>query len=215
MWRLYKRGLLGGLDGIKVLGFYSTDIFALHTTRPVKSVFDLGGMKVRAAGRIHGETIRAMGGVPIGIPITQTTESLSRGVVDGVMLGFTGINIFRMLPIVKYHYDVPLGGFPLVIAMNEKAWNGLSPKAKAAYERHSGLEMARNGGGGFDKLRRIFLGKMKKAGGHTFAGLSGADRKKRQATVQPVYDAWIKSVPNGRKKFDVYMKVLADIRAGR
>jgi hypothetical protein len=39
--------------------------------------------------------------------------------------------------------------------------------------------------------------------------------KKGRELMKPVDASWIKSVPDGQKKFDAYMKILADIRAGR
>jgi TRAP-type C4-dicarboxylate transport system substrate-binding protein len=136
-------------------------------------------------------------------------------VVDGALSGYSTLTVFRMLPIVKYHYEASLGVVPLVVGMNKKSWESLSPAAKAAYEKHSGLVMARNGGGGFEKVRGVTLAKIRNSKEHKRLSLSDQEMKKGRELMKPVYASWIKSVPDGQKKFDAYMKILADIRAGR
>ena len=61
---------------------FSTEPNHFHSKRRVKSLTDLGGMKVRIAGPVYGATVKHYNGVPVGMPVTQMTEALSRGVVS-------------------------------------------------------------------------------------------------------------------------------------
>jgi TRAP-type C4-dicarboxylate transport system substrate-binding protein len=215
MWRMYEMGLLGGLDEIKVLGVFSTDLYQIHTSKPVDTVFDLQGMKLRAAAPMHAEAVRALNGVPVGLPITTTTEALSRGVVDGALTGYSTLVTFRMLPVVKYHYDIPLGVVPVAVGMNKRSWESLPQKVKDAIDKHSGIAFSRNGGGGFDRageraIKRIIADKSR-----TRVPFSDADRDKGSAWAKPIYTKWISEVEDGQRKFDTYLKILDDIRKGR
>jgi len=46
--------------------------------------------------------------------------------------------------------------------------------------------------------------------------VSEAEREKRFAKIfKPFHEKWIKSNPDGQKKYDTLMKILADIRKGQ
>ena len=123
------------------------------------------------------DTVKALGGVPIGLPITQVTEALSRGVVDGAFTGWSTILVFRMASILKYHYEAPLGIVPLVTVMNNKTWNGLSRRVQGSIDKHSGVVFAKQSGGGFDRVGGIMARKAKKP------GAARADSSRRTTTT--------------------------------
>jgi TRAP-type C4-dicarboxylate transport system substrate-binding protein len=212
-WRLFKTGLLGGWDVFKVVGLFSTEPNHFHTKRAMKSITDLGGMKIRIAGPVYGATVKHYGGIPVGMPVTQATEALSRGVVDGVMLGWGGGGVFRIYSIAKFTYAAPLGISPLAIVMNKQKFNSLSRRVQKALDENSGEAMARDGGSGFDKNRDKFR-KIAQKGGHTTIEVSEADIKKGYEYAQPLHRAWIKKNANGQKIYDAYLKIIADYRAG-
>jgi len=213
-WRLYKTGLLKGWDVFKVVGLFSTEPNHFHTRRAIKSIADLGGLKVRIAGPVYAATVKHYGGIPIGIPVTQMTEALSRGVVDGVMQGWGGGGVFRIYSIAKFTYAAPLGISPLAIVMNKQKWNSLSRRVQKALDENSGEAMARDGGSGFD-LNSVKFRKIAQKGGQKAIELSEADFKKGFEFVRPLHKAWIKNNTNGQKIFDAYTKVIANYRAGK
>ena len=215
MWRMFEKGHIRGFDKVKLLGVYSTDIYFINTKTPIKSFYKLNGLKMRTAGPVLSDTVKALGGVPIGLPITQTTESLSRGVVDGTLTGWSTILVFRMASILKYHYEAPLGIVPLVTVMNKKTWDSLSPRVQASIDKNSGAVFARASGSGFDKVAGIMASKARKGGGHTIIKLDAEGYKRGAAWAKPLHEKWIKSTRNGQKKFDDYLKIIADIRAGK
>jgi len=215
MWRMFEAGHLGGLDKMKVLGFYTTDVYGIHTKKKMTSLADVKGMKLRSAGPVQAGTVKHLGGVPIGMPITQATEALSRGVVDGVISGLSGLTIFRMQTIAKYHYAAPLSIAPLSALMNKKKWDSLPKKVQQSMDKYGGRTMAKVTGGGFDKTAKIFKAKMDKASKHTYVTWDNANVDKARATMRPVYDTWIKGNKNGRMKLDALLKIITDIRDGK
>ncbi len=212
-WRLYKTGLLKGWDVFKVVGMFSTEPNHFHTKRPMKSITDLGGMKMRIAGPVYGATVRHYGGIGIGMPVTQATEALSRGVVDGILLGWGGGGVFRIYSIAKFTYAAPLGISPLAMVMNKQKWNSLSRHVQKVFDENSGERMARDGGSGFDK-NAVKFRKIAQMGGHTTIEVSEADVKKGFEFAQPLHKAWIKKNDNGQKIYDAYLKIISDYRAG-
>jgi len=212
-WRMFKTGLMKGWEPLKVVSLFSTEPNHFHTKKRIKSITDIDGMKIRIAGPVHGQTVKHYNGVPIGMPVTQATEALSRGVVDGVLLGFSGAGTFRIYSIAKFTYAAPLGISPLAIIMNKKNWKSLSARAKAAIDKFGGETMARDGGNGFDNTAARFRKKI--AGTQKIIEASDSDVAQGFKFVQPVHQAWIKNNTNGQKIYDTYRKIVADIRAGR
>ena len=215
MWRMLQANQLKGFDKVKVVGFYATDTYGFHTKKPMKSLEDVKGMKIRIAGPVQAETAKFFGAVPIGMPITQATEALSRGVIDGGLFGYSGLTIFRMQTIAKYHYSGPLSSAPLTSLMNKKKWDSLPKRVQAAIDKHGGAQMGKVGGGGFDKTAKIFKGKMVKAGGHHFIEWDGSTLQADLKRVKPIHDWWIKRTDNGQQMYATLTKIIADIRAGR
>jgi len=214
MWRMYKMGMIGGLDELKTLGVFSTDTYHIQSSKPVDSVFDLKGMKVRSAAAVHSDVVKALNGVPIGLSITETTEALSRGVVDGAYTGFSTLTTFRMLPVVKHHYEIPLGVLPLAMGMNKKTWDSLPAEAKAAIDKHSGEVFSVNGGGGFDTVGQAARKQIAGESSHKSYPATDADYAKGAALTKPVLDKWIAETKDGQKKYDTFVRLLAEIRKG-
>ncbi|UCG72245.1 MAG: TRAP transporter substrate-binding protein [Chromatiales bacterium] len=122
---------------------------ALHTRVPVRRAADLQGLKVRIPSRVSGWMVEAMGGVPLGAPISKTPELLSKGVVDGAFLPFEVVPAVKVDELVDYHVtlDNPrsdrFNTQVFVIAMNLAAYERLPPDMRAAIDRNAGEDTAR------------------------------------------------------------------------
>ncbi len=215
IWRMHQKGLLRGLQQGHVIGFFSTEPNIFHTSKPVRSLSDIKGLKIRGAGPVYGAYIKHLGGVPIGMPVTQTTEAISRGVVDGTLLGWGGALIFRIHNVTKYHYEAPLGISPFFVSINQDKWAALSNKSKAALTKYGGEFMARLGGKAFDDFGKRGFKIISKAGKRTITRATPAEIEAQAAAAKPVHDAWIKSKKDGAKKYATLQRILTDIRAGR
>ena len=214
MWRMFRQGHIAGFDKVKLLGTYGTDVYFINTKSPVGSFYKLKGLKIRTAGPVLSATVKALGGIPVGLPVTRTAEALSRGVVDGALGGFVAMRDFGMTNILKYHYVAPLGLVPLASIMNKKTWDAMSRRVRDVIDKHSGEVLSRNAGGGFDKVAASVRVGATKSGAHILADLTKDGYEKGAAWSRPLHKAWIASTKNGQAKYDAYLKILADIRAG-
>lgn len=122
---------------------------ALHSRVPVGRAGDLRGMKIRIPSRVSGWMVEAMGGVPLGAPISKTPELLSKGIVDGAFLPFEVVPAVKVDELVNYHItlDNPrsdrFNTQVFVIAMNLAAYDRLPHELQAAIDRHAGEDTAR------------------------------------------------------------------------
>jgi len=212
-WRMYQAGHLRGYNNVKTVGLWMSEPGGIHTRKPMKSLADIKGMKIRATGRVATAYLKQYGAIPVGMPVTKVTEAIDRGVLDGLMQSWVGLVTFRTHNVVKYHYEAPVGALTFSIVLNKKKWSKLSASQQALIDKYGGEFMARKAGNAFDTLGHQRKTKHQKDADRTFISLSGTELKKARADVQPIYDAWVKNTPNGQKKLDALQSILADIRS--
>jgi TRAP-type C4-dicarboxylate transport system substrate-binding protein len=215
IWRMHQKGLMRGLEQGHVIGFFSTEPNLFHTTKPIGSLSQIRGLKIRAAGPVYGSLVKHLGGVPIGMPVTQMTEAISRGVVDGALLGWGGSLVFRLHSVTSHHYEAPLGISPFFVSMNMSKWNALSAKGKAALTKYGGEYLAHLGGKAFDDFAKRGFSVISKDKKQTITRATPAEIEAQAAAAQSVHDEWIKDKEGGAEKYAALKQILADIRAGR
>ncbi len=79
--------------GLKLLAL-TVDITHLHTKgKPINSLDDLKGLRIRAPSVTVNKILTDIGAVPVNMPPVQVYESLEKGVIDGTV--FAGIRSRR------------------------------------------------------------------------------------------------------------------------
>ena len=176
------------------LVFHSTAPGHLHTTeRPVRTIDDLQGMKIRIASRSSAEMIKALGGVPIGMPVPKVYEALARGVVEGAWLPWTIMRPFRVHEVTQYHTEISLFCGLFVMTMNKPRYDSLPEDLRAVIDDTTGMTLAK-------RLGRLWQDD--EAPGRAIAleqgdqviALSEAQRKLWRERTSPVIDAWVDKV---------------------
>lgn len=215
LWRLYDRGLLRGYDDFHVIMLSTTNPYAIHTKAPVATMTDIGGKKLRAGGPVASAAMRALGAVPVGLPITEVAENISRGVIDGSGGDWDVMYSFRIIETAKNHYMATLGTVPVTLLMNREVYDALPDAAKALIDKHSGEAMSRRFGGVHDGVQASKLAETKADPDQTIVFPGETELAKWDATMAPVIDMWVNEHPNGQALFSALKEELANIRAGR
>lgn len=119
---------------IKHLGAYSTTGYRLICAKPIKSLDELAGKKIRGAGTF-GRWITTIGAIPVNIPVTEVYEGLQRGQIDCTVGSPGWMKSFSFWDVAKYILDVPSGAYfgGSLINLSTKKWAALSNKEKKAY----------------------------------------------------------------------------------
>ncbi len=215
MWRLYKQSLLRGYDDVKVVSVFCTDLNTIATITPITSLAGVRGMKIRSSGTVSGDFLRHLGAVPVSMPVSQVSRMLSRKVMDGAMIGWSGVQTFRIQNFARGFIDAPIGPTTFTLAMNRKTWEGLPAKAKETIDRLGGETLAAHAGKAHDDAAAIARARIVKERRHKVVVLGPDALNKARADAQPVVDGWIKKTPDGAKKLAALEKIIADIRAGK
>jgi TRAP-type transport system periplasmic protein len=118
----------------------------IHTAeKPVKSVADLRGLKMRAPTRQVNKMLASLGATPVGMPLPQIPDALSKGTIQGCVIPWEVVPSVKVHELTKYHAEFdPAGGAlyttTFVMAMNKAKYNSLPPDLKKIIDKNSGLE---------------------------------------------------------------------------
>lgn len=125
--------------GFKVLGAaISLANNALWGNKPIKTLADFKGVKMRASGRTQTAALRQLGGSPVTLSMAEIEEALSRGTVDAIMTSKSFGAERGLMPMAKFVSIWPITPiFPQIIAINFKAWDKLNAKQKEGLMRAS------------------------------------------------------------------------------
>ena len=213
--RMFAKGLLGGTADVKVVGLHGNEPYGIHVSKPISSIADLKGLKIRAAGAIQSAYLKRIGAVAIGMPAPGITEAISRRTIDGAMFNWGGLLPFRINNVTTHHYDAAQGASAFLVPMNKARWNKLSAVARKAFDRHGGEAFARLAGEAFDKKAKFVYRMLAKDPKHTIIKPTEQALKTHKAVARAMHADWIKRTADGRRKFDGLIAILADIRAGK
>ena len=123
------------LDDVKVLYLHAHGPGLLHTKKPVKTLEDLRGMKIRSTG-FSAKVVEALGAVPVAMPQGETYESLQKGVVDGTFGPIEVLKGWKQAEVIKSTTECYEVGYTTVffVAMNLKKWNALPKDIQKIFE---------------------------------------------------------------------------------
>lgn len=193
MWDLLDPYLLPEYEGTKVIALWGAEDAGLMTrSKPIRSLDDLKGMRMRAPSAAQAKQLEVMGAVPIAMPITELYPGLERGVIDGAMVPFSVILDFRLAEVAKT-YTIPgplFGRSSFLIAMNKKKYDSLSPKARAAIDRLSGRGLSLEATKVY--LKRTAEGVASVRGKAEVIELSAEEQKRISALLRPIVADWIR-----------------------
>ena len=114
-------------DGVHMLYINTSGPLILQTiSKPVRTLADLKGLKIRGAGRMT-ETLKSLGAVPMPLEMPDVYEALRRAVLDGIMVDLSTLKYWKFAEVVSYVTPTwQLGtGITFYCVMNKNKWNAL------------------------------------------------------------------------------------------
>ena len=118
--------------GVKVLMLFTHQPGGVHTTKkPIRTLEDMKGMRIRFSNPTIRELVAALGATPVGVPPPEQVEQMQKGTIDGVFIDYGGAGIaFKMGGTVKYSTELYAYVSSFGVAMNEDFWNKLPADLK-------------------------------------------------------------------------------------
>jgi len=174
----------------KVLGIWSNAAPVLLTRdTPVRTLEDMGGLKIRVSSRSLIPFIEALGASAVMQPGTVVHQSLTTGVIDGVAISPSGISTFQLHEPANYLTDwLPASGLPFVLLMNRDVYASLTPEERGWIDEATDASLSAAGAEAWRSAGAEAL-RMARAAGVEFIRLAEGERRRFDRAVVPVRTA--------------------------
>lgn len=174
-------------QGFIGLAFYDSGARSLYAKRPIKTVADVKGMKVRVQqSDLWVALVGAMGGNATPMPFGEVYTGLKTGLLDAAENNIPSYDSVKHYESAKYYSKTEHSMAPEMLLMSKIVWDKL-PKADQDLFRAAAKESVAFQRKKWDEQETKSLAAVK-AGG---AEIIDVDKKSFQAVMGPVYDKFM------------------------
>ncbi|MEN6617134.1 MAG: TRAP transporter substrate-binding protein [Syntrophorhabdus sp.] len=187
----YKQFKPKEFDDVKVMYFHAQGPGILHTRKPVKTLEDLKGMKIRTFGS-NAKMMSMLGGSPVAMPMGDAYDALSKGVADGLLCGYEALKGWKLGEVIKStteNYGTAYTA-TFVIAMNKKKWDSIPADAQKIIGEIN-QEFVEKHGKLWDKMDQDGKEFSVKRGNQVIK-LSAEEDAKWKAKIEPLFNEYVK-----------------------
>ena len=191
-WQIFEDEMAAETEGVKVLAAWVHGPGVFHTADPVETPEDLRGMKIRGGSRMVTDMLELAGAEPIGMPVTQIPESLSKGVLDGTTIPWEVTTSLKVPELVEFHteFEGPaLYVLTFLMVMNQEKYDSMPADLQAVIDEQSGLSFSVFAGGqqsdADGPAREIAV-----ENGNEIYTVPAADVQAWRDLVEPIYESW-------------------------
>ena len=220
-WTLAEETMQDDFGQVKLLGTWVHGPGVLHTADPVATPDDLRGMKLRGPSRPIVQLLEQVGATPVGMPLGQVPEAVSKGVIDGAVMPWEVAPSIRMHELVENHTEFDgamIYTLAFVLVMNKDRFAALPDDLKAVIDAASGLEFSVNAGRvqqSYDAPARAIA----EEAGNTIITIPEDQVALWRDLSAPVYDRWIADMAgrgiDGQDLIDRARALMADFDAAQ
>ncbi|MCW4151504.1 TRAP transporter substrate-binding protein [Halomonas sp. 18H] len=122
--------------GLHLIGAAATGLESLPSTKPIRSVEDMKGLKLRAPEGMVYNIFEAAGATPVNLPGSEVYTGLEKGVIDAA--DYTvfatnqaqGLHEFAPYPLYPGFHSLPM----VSVSLNKDIWDGLPADLKSILE---------------------------------------------------------------------------------
>lgn len=201
LWEYVRENKLDQTEfkDVKPILFHVHDAGQLHLVKgPITKLANFRGLKLRAPTRQTNKFLAALGATPVGMPVPQVSEALSKGVIDGAMLPWEVVPAVKAQELVKFHSEGDekaraLYTTAFIFAMNKTRYESLPADLKAVIDANGGADASAWVGKVWDESA---AGARKLAAdrGNQFNVVPAAELQAWEKAGQAVYDSWVSEV---------------------
>ena len=222
LWDYTTTYAMSEFKDVKPLAFHVHGDGVFHIReKPIRTMADLKGLKVRAPTRQTNKFLAALGATPVAMPVPQVSEALGKGVIDGAVVPYEVVPSVKIQEIVKFHSETDpaepaLYTSTFMFIMNKDKYAGLSPELKKVIDANSGQ--------GFSgQIGKVFLaadaeGK-KLTAKNTTNVIPAPELANWKKAGQPLVDAWISETTakgqNGQQLYDAARGLIAKYQTAK
>lgn len=167
--------------------------------KAITKMEDLKGLKVRGPTASITKMLGLLGATPVGMPVPQVPEALSKGVIDGAVIPYEVAPGLKVHELTKFASETPKDSPALytsvfVLPMNKAKYESLPPDLKAVIDKNSGRELSYFLGstqqGKDAQARQIFA----ETAGYTITQLTSAELARFKKATDSLDDSWVEEM---------------------
>ncbi|KEA65023.1 TRAP-type C4-dicarboxylate transport system, periplasmic component [Marinobacterium lacunae] len=206
--------------GLFYVGPIQHDANIIHSKKPVNSLDDLKGMKVRLPGGMVAEVFQQFGVSTVSLPGSDIFPALEKGTIDAAdyvgpavnyELGFSQVTdyiLFGPPGVMSIYQPVDL----MDLTVNLRTWNKLDPKLQKIVEEQVQNYSQRH----YLTIQKRNIEAMEKfkAEGDTVSRLSQDDLMRFRKAAIPVWYKWANKDEDARAIFDLQLKYMMNDTVG-
>lgn len=169
------------------LAFYDSGARSIYAKKPIKTVADVKGLKVRVQqSDLWVALVSAMGANATPMPYGEVYTGLKTGLIDAAENNIPSFDTARHAEAVKFYSKTEHSMAPEILVMSKLVWDKL-PKAEQDMVRAAAKASVKFERQKWDEQEAKSLANVKAAG----AEIVEVDKKSFQAVMQPVYDKFM------------------------
>ncbi|HEX6268346.1 MAG TPA: TRAP transporter substrate-binding protein [Burkholderiales bacterium] len=198
MRAMYAKHLAPEYKGVHPLFLHVHMGQAIHMVdKEVRKPDDFKGLKMRIPTRTGAWIIQALGAAPVGMPVPDLPQALSKKVVDGAFIPWEIIPPLKLQDMTDYQIEGPnkvrFGNTTFQVSMNQARWSSLPPDVKKAFTAVSGEAWVREVGEIWRKSDEGGIAVATKAG-NKHIQLTEAELDAFRVRLEPVVKQWVDEV---------------------
>jgi len=191
---LAPKYLSGEFSGVRLLQITMTPPLKFHMAKAkLTNLSDFKGLRIRYAGELFAESIKAFGATPVAVPPGEVVDAMSKGTVDGAMFPHEGAKSFQLTSAAKYSYEPGINAASFYWIMNPATYEKLPPELRALIDKSTGVENAERIGKILDseekEARDYLVGK-----GMEVVTFPDQLRNVMNGVTKPIIDAYIEKL---------------------
>jgi TRAP-type C4-dicarboxylate transport system substrate-binding protein len=177
--------------GVKLLQLVITSPLKFHMTKAkLNTLADFKGLRIRYAGELFAESIKAFGGTPVAVPPGEVVDAMGKGTVDGAMFPHEGAQSFQVGTVAKFSYEPGINAASFFWIMNPASYEKLPADLRALIDQTTGPANAERIGKVLDDAEvegRAYLSSK----GVQVVTFPNAMRREMVSVVKPIIDTTI------------------------
>jgi TRAP-type C4-dicarboxylate transport system substrate-binding protein len=131
---MYKRILQQEFQGVKMVELNGCIQSFLWTKKPVRTLEEVKGLKIRTPGGHQTHYIKAIGAEPIFMPLSDVYLAMETGTVDGIVTCPPQFLAFKLHEVAKYGVVATFGCVSEGVIMNSESWKKIPEELKPVFD---------------------------------------------------------------------------------
>lgn len=134
-FRPYLEKTLRKQHGVEALALYVYPAQVIFCAKPLASLADLNGRRIRVSSATQSDFVSALGGVPVLTGFAQIMANMASGNTECAITGSMSGHMLRLHEVTTHVHALPVTWGLSLFGANMAAWDALPPDLKALLRR--------------------------------------------------------------------------------